>query len=119
MIEATANKMRRARLLAIRAFGATRFLNQQSKSNTNHRITNHAYQTQFCIRHGVEYDLQLRDICYACGMDTPDLANHELGCVRGYGNGITTRHDLVKHEFAGGLKEIGGIVEIEPKPFPN
>jgi hypothetical protein len=71
------------------------------------------------LRHGIEYDLKLKDRCYACGLTTPGLNNHELGCVRGYGNNIKARHDQVRNELAATLRQIGGIVEIEPSPFPT
>lgn len=66
-----------------------------------------------------EYDAQLKNRCYACGTITSALNNHELGCVRGYGPNINVRHNGVRDELANTLQEIGGIVEIEPLPFPN
>jgi len=117
--EARANINTRARLMSIRTFGATRFINPQTQRASNQRISNYSYQTSFCLRHGIEYDLQLRDRCYACGVITSALNNHALGCVRGHGSNISARHNEVRDELAATLREIGGVVEVEPMPFPN
>ena len=59
------------------------------------------------------------DRCFACGTHTNDLTFHELGCVRAFGTAISARHNLVRDELAQALRAIGGLVQVEPTPFPQ
>jgi hypothetical protein len=117
--ELRANINTRARMMAIRSYGATRFINPQSQTAITKRVNDTSFQTSFCLRHGIEYDLLLKDRCYACGTPATSINNHELGCVRGHGYNIRARHDQVRDELASTLRQIGGVVEVEPMPFPN
>jgi hypothetical protein len=107
----------RARLFAIRARGATRFMAPQKQQSMN-RISDQTYQSHFCIRHGISFTLGFVDHCFACGALTTADSNHELGCVQAFGDAVSARHNLIRDEIANTMKAIGGVVMIEPTPFP-
>ena len=108
----------RARLKAIRAKGATRLLTRNGHQ-TNMRLNDCTYQTFFCMRHGIPQNIEFNNTCPACHKDISATPFHELGCVKGKGAEVTTRHNTIRNTIANTLNKIGGIARIETTPFAN
>lgn len=114
--ECRLSNINRARLQAIRTKGANRLMRLGGRMG-NPKVSNISYQTNFCLRHGVSVELTFNDHCFGCGKDVSNVPNHELGCVRGYGNEINARHNLIRNTIAAAMTKIGGFVRCEPNPF--
>jgi len=112
--ESKSSNLDKARLMSIRAQGATRIAQIAGKVN-NLKVSDAAYQAYFCSRHGIHTE---HDHCFGCGRDI-NTPNHELGCVLGYGDQVKARHNLICRVIVQALNRIGGIATLEPRPFRN
>lgn len=106
----------RARLQAIRTKGANRIM-QLGGGMGNSKVSDVSYQTYFCLRHGIPTGLSYNDHCFGCGKNVQNVPNHELGCVRGYGDEINARHNLIRNTIIAAMRQIGGFARCEPNPF--
>ncbi|KAJ3175903.1 hypothetical protein HDU85_001031, partial [Gaertneriomyces sp. JEL0708] len=114
--EARSSNNDRARLLSIRAQGASRLMLLGGKTG-NTTVTDTAYQSHFTLRHGISLNGEERERCFGCGHDISRIPNHELGCILAYGNEVRARHNLICDTIVRALNRIGGYARREPKPF--
>lgn len=78
-------------------------------------IEDETYRNHLIFRHGLYYPLDDTKLCSKCNKSGG--LRHELGCVVGYGELITQRHDLVKRTVYEYLQQIGGVAKLEHQPF--
>lgn len=114
--EDQSSNITRARLLAIRAKGATRIMTLRGTSS---KVSDCSYQTHFSMRHGISLSLSYNEHCHGCNNDIRNIPNHELGCVRGFGSEINTRHNLIRNTIERTMTNIGGVANREPNPFAD
>ena len=114
--EKTTDLATKARLRAIRAPGASRFMKVSQRFGSAF-VNNETYRSHFVIRHGLQPSDFNSATCPKCSKDYGP--NHELGCVAGSGSRhVTIRHDSVRNIIIDHLQQIGGVVTKEPQPFP-
>ena len=117
--EYRSSHINRARLMAIRAKGATRIMHLSVGRTGNVSVSDLSYRTHFSLRHGISLSLAYNERCHGCNNDIRNIPNHELGCVRGFGSEITARHNLIRNTIARTMNEIGGVANCEPNPFSD